>query len=93
MTDNNQSSILPHRYGFFMDDKGDYSMMRLMSFLALLTSISLGIWTVFGSTDQNKAKIEAGENITRDFLVSAFGGKATQKMVELLQKRKNNSDT
>lgn len=75
----NQSSTTisspPVQHGFLSDHTGKNSMMRLMSFLSMLTSIGFGYMTLKLSSDQ-------GIYITTTFLLAAFAPKALQKFVE-----------
>jgi len=64
--------------GLLTDDQGKRSMMRLMSFIALLASIWFAWMTL---TDQNTTSNE-GVYITTAFLLSAFAPKALQKFIE-----------
>ena len=61
--------------GFFTDDQGNPSSMRLMSFLALLFAAALAVIEV--RSDAGKAEL------VLYFLVAAFAPKAVQKFAEL----------
>lgn len=63
--------------GFLQEDNGHYSTMRLMSFVALITAIMFGGYTI-----ANPQVKEAGINLTFSFLVAAFAPKAIQKFAE-----------
>lgn len=69
----------PH--GFFQEDNGSYSSMRLMSFLSLFGAVLFGVLTVFlnshGRNDGGN-----GLFITFGFLLGAFAPKAIQKFAE-----------
>ena len=64
--------------GLLTDDKGKRSMMRLMSFIALIASIWFAWMTL---TDSNTTSNE-GVYITTSFLLAAFAPKALQKFIE-----------
>ena len=66
--------------GFFSEDNGSKSSMRLMSFIALMAAIAFGFLTIL-----NPAKAVNGTDgiyITFGFLLSAFAPKAIQKFAE-----------
>jgi hypothetical protein len=63
--------------GFFEDDKGNRSCMRLMSITALLAAIVFGMVTLL-----SPAAADQGTMITFGFLLSAFAPKALQKFAE-----------
>ena len=67
--------------GFFQEDNGSYSSMRLMCFVALLAAIMFGGITIWiashGQQDGGNGLI-----ITFGFLVAAFAPKAIQKFAE-----------
>lgn len=63
--------------GFLQEDNGNYSTIRLMSFIALISAIVFGGYTV-----THKEVETAGINITFSFLVAAFAPKAVQKFAE-----------
>lgn len=64
--------------GFFQDNKGNNSAMRLMSLIALIAAICFGSYTL-----ANSEKVgSAGTDITFAFLAASFGGKAAQKFAE-----------
>lgn len=65
-----------HRY--LTDDRGHPSSMRLMSMLALITSIAFGLITVL-KTGVNH---DNGLYITVLFVLAAFAPKALQKFAE-----------
>jgi hypothetical protein len=63
--------------GFFHDDKGNYSLMRLMSFISLFASIAFGLLTI------TKPHLkDVGIELSYSFLVAAFIPKAIQKQIE-----------
>ncbi len=62
---------------FFSEDNGNFSSMRLMSFIALICAIAFG-----GFTLANPKVKDAGVNITYSFLAAAFTPKAIQKFAE-----------
>jgi hypothetical protein len=63
--------------GFFQEDNGTYSSMRLMCFVGLLAAITFGLLTILGKSDNGN-----GIYITFGFLLSAFAPKAVQKFAE-----------
>lgn len=63
--------------GFFEEDNGNKSSMRLMSFTALLASISFGLITILLEGSDSD-----GVYITFGFLIAAFAPKAVQKFAE-----------
>lgn len=63
--------------GFMRDQTGKPSAMRLMSIIALLTSIWFG-WITLNSNMQS----QNGLYITTAFLLAAFAPKAVQKFIE-----------
>jgi hypothetical protein len=66
--------------GYFQEDNGNYSSMRLMSMVALIAAILFGLLTVLGVGGSTNAG--NGIYITFGFLVSAFAPKAVQKFAE-----------
>ena len=68
------------KVGFFEDDTGNPSSMRLMSFVALLAAIILGFLTLYYSKDGSN--LADGVLITFGFLISAFAPKTVQKFAE-----------
>ncbi len=64
--------------GLLTDDRGKRSMMRLMSFIALIASVWFAWMTL---TDSNTTSNE-GVYITTAFLLAAFAPKALQKFIE-----------
>ncbi len=65
--------------GFFQDDNGNNSMMRLMSFFMMLATIGSGLVTLLASS----ADKTAGIYITGLFAIAAFCPKAMQKFMEV----------
>ena len=65
------------RVGFMKEDNGNFSSMRLMSLIALISAISFG-----GITLANPEVKDVGTNLTFSFLVAAFTPKAVQKFAE-----------
>ena len=63
--------------GFMKEDNGNYSSMRLMSLIALISAIAFG-----GITLANPEVKDVGTNLTFSFLVAAFTPKAVQKFAE-----------
>lgn len=63
--------------GFFQEDNGAYSSMRLMCFVSLLAAISFGLLTILLKDESSD-----GIYITFGFLISAFAPKAVQKFAE-----------
>ncbi|KAA3597311.1 MAG: hypothetical protein D8M57_06750 [Candidatus Scalindua sp. AMX11] len=70
----NSPKIAP---GFLKDAEGNPSSMRLMSVIALFTSICFGWMTL-----QNNSTNQYDVYITTAFLISAFAPKALQKFIE-----------
>jgi hypothetical protein len=68
--------------GFFQEDNGNYSSMRLMSMVALIAAIVFGFLTILGPGGSNNAANTNGIYITFGFLISAFAPKAVQKFAE-----------
>ncbi|NEO86160.1 MAG: hypothetical protein F6J87_18170 [Spirulina sp. SIO3F2] len=66
--------------GFFEEDNGTKSSMRLMSFVALIASIVFGALTITNSGGKDSQS--TGIYITFGFLLSAFAPKAVQKFAE-----------
>jgi len=62
--------------GFFEENEGTSSSMRLMCFLSLLASIGFGLLTILRNSG------DVGIYITMGFLLGAFAPKALQKFVE-----------
>jgi hypothetical protein len=60
---------------FLQGNNGKYSLMRAMSFIALIASIVFGALTI---TSHNPD----GKEITMAFLVAAFAPKAIQRFAE-----------
>ena len=71
----------PAPVGFFQEDNGNKSSMRLMSIVALIASIVFGVLTVLGAGGANG---QNGIYITFGFLLAAFAPKAVQKFAEKL---------
>ena len=67
--------------GFFQEDNGNQSSMRLMSFVALIAAIIFGLLTVLGAGGGASGN---GIYITSGFLLAAFAPKAVQKFAENL---------
>lgn len=63
--------------GFFQEDNGSFSSMRLMCFLSMLSATSFGLLTILLDGDNSD-----GIYITFGFLISAFAPKALQKFAE-----------
>ena len=67
--------------GFFQEDNGTYSSMRLMSFVSLISAIGFGVITLWlcgnGKNDSGNGVI-----ITFSFLLGAFAPKSLQKFAE-----------
>lgn len=61
--------------GFFQEDNGNKSSMRLMSFTALIAGIVFALLTILRASDE-------GIYITFGFLIAAFAPKALQKFAE-----------
>lgn len=60
-----------------LKEQGKLSMMRFMSLLSLLMGCGIAIYGVLAGKDLNGIA-----TLTGVFVVSAFGGKAIQKVVE-----------
>jgi len=73
-SDSNQSSSS----GFLQDNNGNNSAIRLMCFMALITAIAFGSYTLVNSKDVGPV----GTNLTFAFLAAAFGGKVAHKFAE-----------
>ena len=78
----NQTANLPNPgtdadSGFFQEDNGSYSSMRLMCFVSLLSAVVFGFLTI-----QLKPENQNGIYITFGFLIGAFAPKAVQKFAE-----------
>jgi|GEM_PF-1824361 len=71
---------------FFKDDqKGQYSMMRLMSFLTLIAVFVITGYILL-NTDKSSL-VDLGKHIITVFTAAAFGGKAVQKIAETMQSK------
>ncbi len=69
--------------GFFQEDNGTYSSMRLMCFISLLAAIMFGLLTVcLKDSSMANGTANNGVFITFGFLISAFAPKAVQKFAE-----------
>ncbi|MDJ0718129.1 MAG: hypothetical protein QNJ54_28540 [Prochloraceae cyanobacterium] len=66
--------------GFMKEDNGNFSSMRLMSLISLISAIAFG-----GFTLAHPDVKEVGINLTFSFLVAAFTPKAVQKFAEQKQ--------
>ena len=77
MTDHSQKNET-QKAGFFEDDNGKTSCMRLMSFIALMAAVIFGFLTIL-LKDGNTSN---GIYITFGFLLAAFAPKALQKFAE-----------
>ena len=73
------SAKKPH--GFFQEDNGSHSSMRLMSFFALIAAALFGVLTIHLNAHGNN---DGGNGlyITFGFLLAAFAPKAIQKFAE-----------
>ncbi len=69
-----QATASPKPVGFFDEDNGNKSPMRLMSFTALIAAIIFGALTTLGVGGGQE-----GIYITFGFLLAAFAPKAHQK--------------
>ena len=65
------------KVGYFQEDNGNKSSIRLMSFTALIASIVFGFITTLGVGSGPE-----GIYITFGFLLAAFAPKALQKFAE-----------
>ncbi|MGR9108706.1 MAG: hypothetical protein ACU843_17445 [Gammaproteobacteria bacterium] len=76
-TVDNQNRGVEERPGFFQEDNGNHSSMRLMCFTALIAAIVFGLLTLLLKSDNGN-----GIYVTFGFLISAFAPKAVQKFAE-----------
>ncbi len=67
------------KVGYFQEDNGNLSSMRLMSFVALLAIICFGLLTILLDVSKVNA---SGIYITFGFLIAAFAPKTLQKFAE-----------
>jgi hypothetical protein len=58
-------------------DGGDVSMMRLMSFLCVISAVVISLVGIYRGSDLSGVAILVGS-----FLVPAFGGKSAQAYIE-----------
>lgn len=63
--------------GFFQNDRGHYSSLRLTGFLSLIAAIIFGFLTLSMKQSQGE-----GLYLTFGFLITAFAPKAVQKFAE-----------
>ena len=68
----------PPKLGFLDDHHGNASSMRLMSAVALMTSIAFGFLSLLGPAKDDPNALY----ITTAFLIAAFAPKALQKFAE-----------
>ncbi|MCP4110301.1 MAG: hypothetical protein GY749_33060 [Desulfobacteraceae bacterium] len=73
-----EQEIKKEKNGFFEEDNGNASSMRLMSFTALIASVIFGFLTILLPHTNNVN----GIYITFGFLLAAFAPKALQKFTE-----------
>lgn len=71
------------KVGFFKEDNGNYSSVRLMSFIGLIAAIVFGGYTI------THPDVQSGTEITFTFLTMASGSKVIQKFAE----KKKDPDT
>ena len=69
------------KVGFFQEENGSNSSMRLMCFLALIAATMFGVLTIHLNSNGNS---DGGNGlyITFGFLIAAFAPKAVQKFAE-----------
>jgi hypothetical protein len=72
-TGDNFSKIIPKAAGFFQDDNGENSPMRVGSFAALIAAVLLGWLTIGGNATAAEAELTYG------LLAAAFGTKTVIK--------------
>ena len=79
-----EQTAAPAPVGFFEEENGNRSSMRLMSMLALLTAIAFGTISLLAAVGVLGSNGGGGESvtITFGFLVAAFAPKAVQKFAE-----------
>ena len=70
------------KIGFFQEDNGNYSSMRLMSFISLIASTVFGYLTLKMSIVHVTSNSDVGLYLTFGFLLAAFAPKAVQKFIE-----------
>jgi hypothetical protein len=79
-----EQPTLPASVGFFEEDSGTKSAMRLMSMLALLTAIGFGTINLLAAIGLLGSASGGADTITITFgfLIAAFAPKAVQKFAE-----------
>jgi len=75
---NEVTQKMQNKEGLLTDDQGKRSMMRLMSFIALIASI----WFAWMTLTDSITTSNEGVYITTAFLLAAFAPKALQKFIE-----------
>ena len=69
------------KVGFFQEDNGNHSSMRLMSFISLIAAILFGYLTLKMSISIT-SNSDIGLYLTFGFLLAAFAPKSVQKFIE-----------
>jgi hypothetical protein len=77
----NTTTSVDDRSGFFQEDNGNNSSIRLMSFVALLAAIVFGFLTIKLASEAKQDGVN-GIYITFGFLIAAFAPKVVQKFAE-----------
>lgn len=70
----------PTKAGFFCENNGNQSSMRLMCFMSLIAAIGFGVVAV----TKPPAEGGTGTNLSLLFLGASVGGKVGQKFAEVM---------